>query len=182
MAPVEEIGHRLARDRVRLVFETIDLDREPHQVLEILERVDRLLDLDAALGHDVGQFLRLGRRARDLEQHEPGADRLDRVQHVVQSAREVVDVLALERGDECPIQALEQFVRHEIALVFGFLELAGPLFEPVELRHHLAQLVAAEFDERALLAEQGEEVLFAWEQREHVRLAWGGESGSHGLP
>jgi hypothetical protein len=41
----EELGDGLARDRIGFVLEPVDLDREPHQVLEVLQVVDRALDL-----------------------------------------------------------------------------------------------------------------------------------------
>ena len=39
--------------------------------------------------------------------HEPAADRFGRIQHVVEPARQGVDVLAIERGDEGAVQTLE---------------------------------------------------------------------------
>ena len=131
--------------------------------------VDRLLDLDRALGEDLGHALGFGGGLRHLEQEQPVADAFGGVQHVVQPARQVVDVLALERRDERAVQPLEQLVRHEIALVLDVLEALGALFQLVEALHHLLQLLASSAHEPRLLPEQREEVFIPGEQREHGR-------------
>src|SRR5256885_2141730 len=82
------------------------------------------------------------------------ADRLHRVEHVVEVAREQMDVLALERRDERPVEPLEDLVGDEVGFVFDVLELAGALVESVERPHELVQLIAALADQRGLLAEQ----------------------------
>jgi len=108
---------------------------------------------------------------RDLEQHEPRADGLDGVEHVVEPARQVVDVLALERGHERPVELGEQLVGHAVGLVLDRLELLGALIEPVETLHHLVEQVGALSRQLGLAPEQREEVLLLGEQGDHRVLS-----------
>src|ERR1051326_584198 len=87
-----------------------------------------------------------------------GADGLHGVEHVVEVAREKVDVLAFERRDERAVEPLEDLVGDEVGLVLDVLELAGAVLESVERPHELVKLIAALADQCGLLAEQDEEV------------------------
>src|ERR1051326_7863131 len=55
VATAEQIGGGVARDRVGLVLEPVDLDRERNQVLQVLQVVHRAFDLLATLGEDLGE-------------------------------------------------------------------------------------------------------------------------------
>ena len=48
---------------------------------------------------------------------------VDGIHDVVQRAREMVDVLAIERRHKGPVQALDDLVGDEVALVLDFLDL-----------------------------------------------------------
>ena len=65
--------------------------------------------------------------------------RVDRVHHVVERSRERVDVLAIDRGDECPVQPLDDFVGEEVALVLDFLDLVGLVPDRMVGRPHLLE-------------------------------------------
>jgi hypothetical protein len=80
--------------------------------------------------------------------------------HVVQPARQVVDVLAVDGCDERAIQAVEDVVGDEISVVLDSLEIARAILETVEGLHHVVELIAPLPDEHDLTAEQAEEVLF----------------------
>ena len=51
--------------------------------------------------------------------------RVDRVHHVVERPGQRVDVFAVDRRDERAVEALDDLVREEVALVLDFLDLVG---------------------------------------------------------
>src|SRR5207253_3044915 len=70
--------------------------------------------------------------------------RVDGVHDVVERARQRVDVFAIERRDEGPVQPLDDLVGDEVALVLDFLDLLGLVpRRPIGGEHLLEQLRAA---------------------------------------
>ena len=68
------------------------------------------------------------------------ADRLDEVDDVVEPARQVVDVLAIERRDEGLLEPFVDVVVDLVALLLERLDLGDPIVEPVEIVDQVAQL------------------------------------------
>ena len=64
---------------------------------------------------------------------------VDRVHDVVERARQRVNVLAIERGDEGTVEALDNLVRQEITFVFDFLDFIGLVPDGLFRRQHLFQ-------------------------------------------
>ena len=60
---------------------------------------------------------RVGSHSVDLIQPDDGRRRVDGVHHVVERAGHGVDVLAVERRDECRVQTLDDLVGQRVALV-----------------------------------------------------------------
>ena len=61
--------------------------------------------------------------ALDLIEPDDRRGRIDRIHHVVERAGQREDVLAIERRDERAVQALDDLVGQDVALVLDFLDL-----------------------------------------------------------
>ena len=91
---------------------------------------------------------------------------VDRVDHVVERARQGVDVFAVEGGDEGLVQALDDFVGQEVALVLDFLDLVGLVPERLVGGEHLHEQACAAVDLLGHRDEIFEELLFLRDQSE----------------
>jgi hypothetical protein len=67
----------------------------------------------------VGQSLRLLHRRLDAIEPEVVGDLLRQVDDVVEAGGELKDVLAVDRGDERRVQALDDVVRDAVALLLA---------------------------------------------------------------
>jgi len=84
---------------------------------------------------DPAQLDRVRSHRRDLERHEALGDRVDVVEHVVEAPGQLVDVLAVQRGDEALVQPLHEAMDEIVALVLdvvdaehdGYERLADPV-------------------------------------------------------
>jgi uncharacterized protein Yka (UPF0111/DUF47 family) len=85
-------------------------------------------------------------RLQPVETHERGR-RVNRIHDIVERTSELVDVLAVDRRDERPIEALDDLVGEEVALVLDFLDFVGLVPDgPIGSEHLLEQAGAnAEF-------------------------------------
>ncbi len=92
--------------------------------------------------------------------------RVDRIHDVVERARELVNVLAVERRDERAIQPLDDVVRQRIALVLDVLDVVGVRPDgPLGRDHRFEQpRPVLQLDRERL--EIGEELFFARYQAE----------------
>src|SRR5438093_2812373 len=118
----EEGADGRLKGAVRLVLEAVDLDRPLRDTFAALERLDRVDDLLGGIEDDARQLARPRTNALDVVQADDRRRRVDRVHDVVERARERVDVLAVERRDERAVQALNDLVGQEVALVLDLLD------------------------------------------------------------
>src|SRR5215204_269226 len=107
---LEQRGERLADHAIALVLVAVDLHREVVDVLESAQARDRGGHLLAGEVQDLRLLLGLGHRRLDPVQREEVGDLLDPVDDVVQPGCERVDVLAVDRGDERLVEALDDVV------------------------------------------------------------------------
>ena len=106
----------------------------PLRPLERLRRRSTTCSADVA--DEMRELARAGPHAVDVIEPHDGGRRVDRVHHVVERPREGVDVFAIERRHERAVQALDEFVRQEVALVLDFLDLVGLVPERLIGREH----------------------------------------------
>ena len=170
LAVLEERRERVLLDPVSLVFLGMDLDA-------VLEKGARQLHA-AHLGQQHGDDLRgVDQHPRqrlgvvgglvDLVEVHPRDGRVDQVDDVVDPADQLVDVLAVERGDEGLVQLLDRGVGE---LVPGVLDVLDPLHLLGDVPEVLEQV-----DERqrplvgvpGRLLKEVEENRFLGEQAEH---------------
>ena len=105
--------------------------------------------------HQVRQFARIRAHPVDLIEPDDRRRGVDRVHDVVERPGERVDIFAVERRHERAMQALDDLVRDEVALVLDFLDLVGLVPDRPIGREHL-------FEEARALANllgQGHEVV-----------------------
>ncbi len=91
----------------------------------LLQREESQVHLFGAGADDPRELARAEAHGVEAVEAHERRRRVDRVHHVVERPRQRVDVLAIERRDERPIQALDDLVREEVALVLDFLDLVG---------------------------------------------------------
>ena len=147
---LEQAADRVLVRAIGLVLEAIDLDRRLGDAMAPLERLHRDHHLLARGGDEARELARVGPHALDLVEPDDGGRGVDRVHDVVEDARERVDVFAIERRDERAMQALDDLVGDEVALVLDFLDLVGLVPDRPLGREHLLE------ERRALLNLLGE--------------------------
>ena len=109
---------------IRLVLEPVDLDRRSARragssaFIAITTCADEIATSRASSRAS-------GRTLLDLIQPDDRGRRVDRIHHIVEDTGQRVDVFAIERGDEGAMQALDDLVGEEVALVLDFLDLVG---------------------------------------------------------
>src|SRR5438876_4124417 len=135
----EEGADGRLKGAVRLVLEAVDLDRPLRDAFAAFERLDRVDDLLGGIEDDARQLARPRTNALDVVQADDRRRRVDRVHDVVERARERVDVLAVERRDERAVQALNDLVGQEVALVLDFLDLVGLVPDRARRLEHVQQ-------------------------------------------
>src|SRR5919199_456611 len=153
-AALEQRRQRLAHDAVALVLEPVDLDGEVVDVLEAAQAGDRAGERAARLVEHAGERLRLLHRRLDPVQREEVGDLLRVVHDVVQRAREGVDVLPVERGDERLVEALDDVVRDAVALLLADDHLPPQLAVVRPLLEHALQQLGRQHDIAPRLLEE----------------------------
>src|SRR3954463_5303843 len=137
----EHVGDRPAVDTVALVLQRIDLD--PVRLQDA--PVEPVEDLEGGLGlrRRAHEHIRLldheWPRLLDAVQHEQVACRFDRVDHVVERRRELVDVLAVHRRDERRVQMLDHLVRDLVPFMLALLQPARLDLDVGEVRDEVVE-------------------------------------------
>ena len=104
-----------------------------------------------------GELLRLRHGRLDLEEAEVVGHLLGVVDHVVERGGELVDVLAVDRGDEGLVEALDDVVRDPVAVLLADQDVASELAALREVAQHLLEQPGGAQDVAARLLEQVEE-------------------------
>ncbi len=99
---------------------------------------------------------------------------VDRVHHVVERRRQRVEVLAVERRDERPVQALNGVMGQRVALMLGVTNDLGSAPIGRLALEHLLELTRRPLNLLGRRSVQFEERFFAWDEAEAERHA--GES------
>src|SRR3954447_22276409 len=157
----EQRRERLPHLAVAFVLQPGDLDREMADVAEGAQPWDRVVHLAAGLVEDPRQLLRLVHGRLDAVELEVVRDLLDVVDDVVERRGEVEDVLALDRGHERRVEALDDVVRDPVALLLADHDLAGELTVVGPAVENVLEDLAGLHDVAARLLEQVEELTLA---------------------
>ena len=108
-----------------------------------------------------GERLGLLHRRLDLVEAEVVGDLLGVVDDVVERGRQLVDVLAVDRGDERLVEALDDVVRDPVAVLLADEDVAGQLVALGEVPQHLLEQAGRAQDVASGLLEQVEELAVA---------------------
>src|SRR5215210_5598170 len=160
-AGLEQRGEGLADLAVAVVLEPVDLDREVPAGAERAQAGDRVVHFAAGLVEDPRELLGLHHRRLDAIEREVVRDLLDVVDDVVQRRGEVEDVLALDRGHERLVEALDDVVRDPVALLLADHDLARQLAVIGPAVEHPLEDVARLHDVAPSFLEQVEELALA---------------------
>ena len=178
----EEVGDRLATDAIALVLEPMDLDPVGCHVLEALELLERLDELLALLHHDGGLLLDDRGRLLDPIEDAGVGYLLDEVEDVVEPRDEPVDVLPIERGDECVLQLVPDVVAELVAALLEVDQLAGEPLTLVVGAEELVEHARGREDVLGVLDEHVEELFLARDERKtHCRVCLAERGGARML-
>ena len=108
-------------DPVALVLERLERDELLLDAVEALQLGERRRQVLGGADEDAALLDRLARRRLDAVELEQVGGLVHVVDDVVDARGELVDVLAVERGDVLRVQELDQVVRDRVALVLGLL-------------------------------------------------------------
>lgn len=150
----EELRDGAARDRVTDVLEPVDLDDVLITLLTGLEPAYSLLELRHRLREETPQLKRRFGNGRDPVQVGRVGDLLDVVEDVVQTGRELVDILAIEGGNEGPVEGTYDLVGQIVPLVLEVLDLPPARRKVRHVGEGLLEEAGGADDRRGLLLEQ----------------------------
>ena len=151
---------------VGLVLEPIDLDGMSQQPFVLFQRPEREANLFGGCGDDVRQLARAESDGVQAVQTDHRRRRVNRVHHVVERTRQRVDVFAIDGRDKRAVEALNQLVREEVALVLDFLDLFGLVPDRRLAGEHLLQETSALLQLVGHRQEVAVELFFAGEKAE----------------
>src|SRR2546421_165645 len=157
-AVVEEGSHRLAAHPVAVVLQPVDLDGVVRDVAEAAHPRHRVGDLARGLQQDVREPLPLDHRSLDLVEAHVVGDLLGVVDDVVERRGQLVDVLAVDRGDEGLVEALDDVVGDPVALLLADQDVPRQVGALRVVAEHLVQEVGRAHDVARRLLEQVEEL------------------------
>ena len=116
--PVHEVG---------LVFEPVDLGGRRRDAGRVPERPHASEDLLGLRGDDPGELAHAVAHAFDVIELQEPRRVIDGVGDIVERHRQGVNVLAIDRGDECAMQALQDLLCELVAVIFDGIDLVRTL-------------------------------------------------------
>ena len=119
----EQLGDGGPVEPVALVFEVAQVVQLAARVLEPVEPRNRLVQLLGAAQDHLCLLLRDRPDLLDAVADDVPSRLVDVVADIVDCAREVVDVVAVERGHEGPVQKVDELARYPVAFVLRLLDL-----------------------------------------------------------
>src|ERR671936_828966 len=162
----EQLGDRGAVQAVPLVFEVAQLVQLAARVLETFEPVDGVVEFFGAAKDDVRLFLRLRPDLLDAVTGDVACRLVDVVADVVDRAREVVDVVAVERRDERAVEQIDELARDTVSLVLEVLDLAQEIAVRRKLVDEATQELRDPDGVRRRVREEAEELTVLWDERD----------------
>src|SRR5579862_2328870 len=157
-----------AHHAIGIGFQAVDLVARLDDRLELAllaaEERDHVLHPLAALHADVREALALGGHGLHVVERERFAGVLDEVADVVHGVHELVDVVAVQRGDERGMQEADRLGRDAVGRVLGVVDDPGVLLALVVLLHEHLELMRGAHDLARVGVEQLEKAAFLGEQ------------------
>src|SRR5712664_2519420 len=167
---VEELRNERAAQAVAIVFVAVDFDAVFEGFLRGFQRANGHLDLSGGGNQDLNEIDGSAADAIDAIEHKTAGGGVDQVNHVVQTAAELVNVFTVKGRDEGLIELGEECVSDFVAFVLdGFYDLH--LFgHPGVVRQHFMQGFGPHVDIPCLFCKEVKETLFA--RQEPLQESW----------
>ena len=124
---MEQLGHAVANEPVAFVLELPELLELERGVVEPVEALDGLVELDCGPQDDVCLVARVVRNRLHSVGVEMVGGVINEVADVVDRRGQPVDVVAVERRDERPVEEADDLARHVVAPVLERLDPADEL-------------------------------------------------------
>src|SRR6185437_9160775 len=134
---VEQRTHRLVIDGVALFLEFLELLCLESNDFRILHSANGCLDLHSRTHHHFRQRDCCLMDCCDPEDLDAARGTVQQIHHLVQSRRELMDVLAVERRDKGPVQPIDYLTSYLVRFVLGGLDRLNVLRPPLRLPEKL---------------------------------------------
>src|SRR4051812_11122631 len=169
----EELADGVARDAVAFVLELAQLDELAARVLEPVQLPDGVIQLLRRAQDDV-RLLERGRAdAADAVADDVARRLVDVVADIVQRTGEPVDVVAVERRHEGPVEQVDDVMREPVAFVLELLDRAQARFAVLRIRLEEPHEGARDLDRvRRRAREEVEELRSLWDQTDANHAGW----------
>ena len=119
---MEQLGDAVANEPVAFVLELLELLELQRGVVEAVEALDSLVELDRGPQNDVCLVARVMRNRLHSVGVEMVGGVVNEVTDVVERHGQAVDVVAVERGDERPVEQAYDLTCDVVALVLVRLD------------------------------------------------------------
>src|SRR5258706_10227821 len=169
---VEELGNEGTAEAVTVVLVAVDFDAVLKGFLRCFQGADSNLNLSGRRNQDLDEIDGSVTDAVDAIEHKSAGSRVDQINHVVQAAAELVNVLTVKRRDESLIQLREEGVGNLVALVLDGFDDLHLLRHTGVVRQHFMQGVGPDMDIPCLFGEKVEETNFA--RQKPLQNSWHG--------
>nr|GEU28419.1 hypothetical protein [Tanacetum cinerariifolium] len=144
----EQLGHGRAHHVVGVRLQAVDLFADGNdlaRVVHVMQQRYGLLDLLGAGQHQFGQALGFRRDRVQVVQRNGLGRVFQQVEDVVLARDQLVDVVAVDRGDKSLVQQVHGLVRDLVGLLFDAFDRVHAVFQVVEVGHQ-AQHFFCTFD------------------------------------
>src|SRR5713226_4463271 len=121
---VEELGNKGAAEPVAVVFVAIDFDAMLQGFLRRFQSANSYLDLRGGRNQDFDEIKGSAAHTIDAIKHKTAGGRVDQVDHVVETAAQLINIFTVKGSDEGLIQLGKEGVSDLVAFVLdGFYDL-----------------------------------------------------------
>src|SRR5687767_8600814 len=162
-------------DRVPLLLDALHFDGAGVHVLRSLDSLDSPLQVLGRFDDERAQFPRRIADIADMEDLGPSRGAVQEIDDVVESRGQSMDVLAVERRYEAPVDPGVDLVGQLIRLVLDLLDRANLLLNPAGVREEVLEQARRRRQVSRQLVEEREELLVARNQasKQHAALGLG---------
>src|ERR1700682_6447874 len=169
----EKLGHRRVHDVIGFGFQAIDIGADFQDRVGIAHRFEfrhRLLDFGDACDTDFGQPPGLACDSAHVVEKQTLRDLLYEIEDIVHASNQLVNLVAIEGGDERLVQQRDRLVRDVVGLLFVALDVPAPQLEVADVLEQRLELGGGEDRKVGMLVEEIEELSFTAQKADHRSL------------
>src|SRR5882762_3735170 len=169
---IEELGDEGAAEAVAVVFVAVDFDAVLESFLRRAQGANGQLNFGGGGNEDLDEVDGAGANGVHAVEDEAAGSGINEVNDIVKAAAELVDVFAIEGGDEGLIELGEEGVGELIAFMLDGFDDLHLLRDAGVMREHCQQGFGADVDIRSLFGEKVEEPRFV--RHKPLQKSWHG--------